>query len=242
MQPERPDFRRRAQLVERMDEPCTREELRACLRDLARVNRWLLAVRPVLGWLDSLGLERADRPVRVLDVGCGYGDVLRRIERWARERGVAMELTGIDLNPDAVAIAEEASHGASAIAWVQADVFAYEPPKPLDVVLTSLFTHHLADEDVVRFVAWMEANAGTGWFIHDLVRHPTPYHLFRALAWGTRLHPFVQNDGPISIRRAFVPEEWRALCAKAGLGAEDVTVRPYTPGKLCVMRRKQAQA
>lgn len=242
MLPERPDFRRRAELTEKMDEPCTREELRACLRDIARVNRWLLATRPVLGWLESLGLERAHGPVRLLDVGCGYGDVLRRIERWARARGVAMELTGIDLNPDAVAIAEEASEGKSAIRWEQADVFAYKPSKPPDLVVSSLFTHHLGDDEVVRFVVWMEASARSGWFVHDLVRHPTPYRLFRALAWGTRLHPFVRNDGPISILRAFVPEEWQALCARAGLGAADVMVRAYTPGKLCVLRRKLVRA
>ena len=48
------DFQHRAQLSELMDEPCSREELRACLQDLARVNRWFLAYRPVLRWLDSL--------------------------------------------------------------------------------------------------------------------------------------------------------------------------------------------
>ena len=45
------DFRRRAepaQLPELMDEPCSRDELRACLRDLEKVNRWFRAYRPVL--------------------------------------------------------------------------------------------------------------------------------------------------------------------------------------------------
>ena len=41
-----PDFSRRAQLTELMDEPCSREQLRACLRDLARVNRWFMGYRP----------------------------------------------------------------------------------------------------------------------------------------------------------------------------------------------------
>jgi SAM-dependent methyltransferase len=242
MPSERLDFGHRAQLVERMDEPCSREELRACLRDLARVNRWLRAWRPVLGWLDSLALVERGRPLCILDVGCGYGDILRRIERWASARGVAVELTGIDLNPDTVAIAAAASDGASEIDWVEADVFAYNPPKPLDLVVSSLFTHHLSDGDVVRFLVWMEKHVAIGWFVNDLVRHPTPYRLFRLLATAARLHPFVRHDGPVSIARAFVAAEWRVLCAAAGLEAGQVVVRAYTPGKLCVMRRKQAQA
>lgn len=238
MLPEQPDFSRRAQLTEWMDEPCSREQMRACLRDVARVNQWLLAYRPLLTWLDSLDLGRLAEPVRILDVGCGYGDVLRRVEQWARAKGIPVQLMGIDLSADATAIAAEASPMSSAIEWLQADVFAYEPAKRPHLVLSSLFTHHLGNVDVVRFLRWMEERAEMGWFIHDLVRHATPYRLFRLLAWGTRLHPFVQHDGPVSILRAFAPEDWRCLCASAGFAEQDVVIRGYTPGKLCVMRRK----
>ena len=92
------DFSRRAALQELMDEPCSRDVLRACLRDLARVNRWFLAYRPVLDWLGKSAFPARNGPLRILDVGCGYGDGLRRIEQWAHERGVAVELTGLDLN------------------------------------------------------------------------------------------------------------------------------------------------
>ncbi|HSZ15886.1 MAG TPA: methyltransferase domain-containing protein [Terracidiphilus sp.] len=233
-----PDFSRRAQLAELMDEPCSREELRACLRDLAKVNRWLLGYRPLLRWLEALGLDGVQRPVRVLDVGCGYGDGLRRIEEWARARGIPVELTGIDLNADSVAIAAEASGPGCRVEWVQADVFAYEAEKPIDLVMSSLFTHHLSDADVVRFVQWMEAKARRGWCVNDLSRAAIPYHLFRIFSRGMGLHPFVQHDGPVSIRRAFVAEEWQRLCAAAGLRPQDVTIRGFTPARLCVMRRK----
>ena len=67
-----------------MDEPCSRSELRACLRDLSRLNRWFLAYRPILDWLDNVAPLGSARPLHILDVGCGYGDSLRRIERWAQ--------------------------------------------------------------------------------------------------------------------------------------------------------------
>lgn len=235
-----PDFRDRAQLEERMDEPCSRDELRACLTDLAKINRWTLAYRPVLGWLDSYAdaLGALAEPLRLIDVGSGYGDGLRRIEQWTKTRYIAAELTGLDLNPDATAIALEVSPATSRIRWINADVFAYVPQKPIHLVVSSLFTHHLAEEDIVRFLRWMERHASMGWLINDLSRSATSYYVFRAFSKLATLHRFVQHDGPVSIARSFVPEDWRRMCASAGLSEQDVVIQSFKPGRLCVGRRK----
>jgi SAM-dependent methyltransferase len=240
------DFSHRAQLTELIDEPCSRDQLRACLRDLARLNRWFLAYRPLLRWLNSVATTPATSPVveplHIVDVGCGYGDTLRRVERWAGARGVAVELTGLDLNPDAVAVAAEASAPASAIHWIAADVFAWQPGKPIHFVVSSLFTHHLTEPDVIRFLQWMETHAELGWFINDLSRAVVPYHLLRVFSKLAGLHPFVQHDGPVSIARSFLPEDWQRMCAAAGLdtsiGASAVSIQPSWPARLCVSRRK----
>jgi SAM-dependent methyltransferase len=235
-----PDFRHRSQLSELMDEPCSRDQMRACLRDLARVNRWTLAYRPLLRWLDDItdALPALTEPLHILDVACGYGDGLRRVEQWAKARGIAVELTGLDLNPDASAIAAEASPAASKIQWVSASIFAYAPQQPVDLVVSSLFTHHLAEDEIVRFLQWMEQHARLGWLINDLSRAAIPYHFFRVFSKLARLHPFVQHDGPVSIARAFVPEDWRRMCAAAGLGNRDILIQSFVPARLCVARRK----
>lgn len=232
-----PDFRRRAQLTELMDEPCSREELRACLRDLARVNRLTLGYRPLLDWLGSMA-SAAPGPLRILDVGCGYGDGLRRIAQFANTRGFSVELTGLDINPDTVAIAAEATPPADHISWIQADIFAYQPRRPIHLVVSSLFTHHLDEENVVRFLSWMELHTVLGWFVTDLSRSAVPYHLFRVFAKLANFHRFVQHDGPVSIARSFLAEDWRRMCAAAGLREADVSIRAYRPGRLCVARSK----
>jgi SAM-dependent methyltransferase len=232
------DFGRRAELRELMDEPCSRDVLRACLRDLARVNRWFLGYRPVLDFLERTSWPVGNGPLRILDVGCGYGDCLRRVERWAHERGVAVELTGLDLNPDTIAIAAEAGADGSRIRWVQANVFDYEMPGPAHLVVSSLFTHHLSDEGVVRFLKWMEEHAEVGWMVNDLSRAPIPYHLFRWFSKAVGLHPFVQHDGPVSFLRAFVADDWRKLCAAAGLDRAGVEILSYAPARLCASRRR----
>ena len=240
MQHNAPDFGYRSQRDELMDAPCNREEMRACLRDLAWTNLWTLAYRPQMHWLNTLAdeLSLLAVPIRILDVACGYGDGLRRIEQWAHKRGIAVELIGLELNPDATVIASEATPASSRIRWVTADVFAYEPQHPVHLVISSLFTLHLSEYNIVRFLQWMEQHARLGWFINDLSRASIPYHFFQLFSKLARLHSFVQHDGPISIARSFVLEDWQRMCAAAGLDDQDIDIESFAPARLCVSRRK----
>src|SRR5580693_8203311 len=139
------DFAFRSTLDELMDtEPVGFEEFRACLVDLSRVNRLTWAHRPTLAFFDRLaehGLPKG-RPLEVLDVGSGYGDMLRKIDGWAERRGVALALVGVDLNPWSRRAASEATRPGRPIRWITADAFAYDPPQGVDVVVSSLFAHH----------------------------------------------------------------------------------------------------
>jgi SAM-dependent methyltransferase len=237
--PPRLDFSQRAQLTEWMDEPCTYAELRDCLHDIARVNSLSLAHWPTISWLDELVASRplTDRPLRIVDVGCGYGDMLRRVSRWATKRGISVALTGIDLNPNAIRAAREATSSKLEIDWVVGDALAH-PIGETDVVLSALLTHHLPDAEIVRFLSWMEATCRLGWFINDLHRKPIPYHFFRFWARFWKLHRFVRHDGPVSIRRSFVPQDWDDLCVAAEIPASSFSVREFRPARLCVGRIK----
>src|SRR5580692_10036098 len=91
------DFSRRVsprELPELMDGDCSYEDFRDCLRSLEKVNRWLFGYRPTLAWLDRLRAE-LHRPLHIVDVGSGGGDLLRQIASWASKRGLAVQLTGI---------------------------------------------------------------------------------------------------------------------------------------------------
>jgi SAM-dependent methyltransferase len=234
------DFSCRAELSELMDEPCSYGELRACLRDIARVNSLTFAHRPTLSWLNRIveAMPALTAPLRIVDVGCGYGDMLRRIDAWAAKRRIAVTLTGIDLNPDAIRAAREATSPKQRIDWVIGDALSDFSTGGTDVVLSTLLTHHLPNPKIVRFLGWLEETAQRGWFINDLHRQPVPYHLFRLWARFSNLHAFVRHDGPVSIRRSFVPEDWEKLCAAAGIARERVSIREHRPARLCVGRVK----
>jgi len=231
-----PDIAARAQLRELMDEPSSYEEFRDCLRDLEKVNRTVLAYRPTLEWLRQF--EGTEAPLHIVDVGSGGGDMLRRIEQWAQRRKIVVRLTGIDLNPHSAQAAREFTGPESRIEWITADAFGWQPTQPVDLILSSIFTHHLNDVEVVRFLQWMEGTAARGWFINDLSRGRLSYYGFKLLARVMRWHRFVQHDGPVSILRSFTAGDWRRYIAEAGLGATPICIQAARPGRLCVSRVK----
>jgi 2-polyprenyl-3-methyl-5-hydroxy-6-metoxy-1,4-benzoquinol methylase len=231
------DFTSRADLSEWMDEPCSYEDFRDCLRDLAQVNRITFGYRPTLNWLRTI-FPKDGSTLHIVDVGCGGGDMLREIERMAAQEGFSVRLTGIDLNPHAARAAREMTPSSSSIQWITGDAFHYEPAVPIDVVICSLFTHHLPDSEIVSFLQWMEQVSRRGWFVNDLHRERLPYFGFMLLAKAMRWHRFVQHDGPISFRRAFRHADWRTYIDCAGLSNQDVVLLTARPARLCVARVK----
>ena len=234
MPPEQVDLTRRAEpaeLPEWMDEPCSYEDFRQCLVDLQQVNRLTLAYRPTLHFLDRLIEQRSPTgSLRIVDVGCGGGDLLRRVEEWARGRDVAVELAGIDLNPYAARAAREFTPGNSTIQWITGNAFSYD--RPIDIVLSSLFTHHLAEHEIVQFLAWSDSAARCGWFINDLARETIPFRFFGPWARVMGWHRFVRHDGPVSFRRSFREADWKRMLASAGI--EGARMQRWTPARLCV--------
>ena len=202
------------------------------LGDLARVNRWTLAARPTLGFLRRAA---AGMPAfRLLDVGFGHGDMLRRIARWARRRNVAVDLIGVDLNPASAAVARAATPTAWPIEYRTGDY--RDVAGPLDFVISSLVAHHMTDAELDGFVRFMEARAERGWLVNDLHRHLFAYWGFPLLARLIGAHRIVREDGQLSIARSFRPAEWRAILAAAGVADGVARIVRFFPFRLCVER------
>jgi SAM-dependent methyltransferase len=233
------DFAQRSTVDELMDtEAVSFEDFRACLVDLAAVNRLTLAYRPTIAYLDALTVNQrpSGRRLRILDVGSGYGDMLRQVAKWARRRGIAVELTGVDMNPWSRRAAVEATDPALDIRWVTADAFEYAREADVDIILSSLFTHHLSDGALVRFLVFMEDCARVGWFVNDLHRHRVPYAFFRLWSDLAGYHRFVQHDGPVSIARAFSRADWERFLLEAGVPSGSVKIAWQVPFRLTLAR------
>ena len=231
------DRLRRSAQTEILDEPVDPKELAVILRDLARFNGAMMGHRPVLRWLARATCAMpVDRPLTLLDVGCGYGDLLRAIRRWARKQRRPMRLVGIDLNPAAVDIARQATDVADEIEYHAADVFAFAAPRS-DLIVTSLVAHHLADSAVVRFVQWMDERAQKGWMVYDLQRSIVPFYFVALAGAAMRLHAVVTYDGRVSVARSLTRREWCRCLADAGIAADAVDLRWFM-FRFCIGRLK----
>ena len=202
------------------------EELALVLRDLARFNGAMLGHWPVIDWLRRATKNAPkETALTLVDVGCGYGDLLRAIRRWAHKRGLTIRLIGLDLNCETVRIAQTVTEGADEIDYCVMDVFDFAPPVPIDFVVSSLVTHHLSDDMIAKFLRWMEETARKGWLIYDLQRHPLPYYFITIMGKLTQLHPMVIHDGRISVARSLTRTEWLARIGEAGIARDAVRLR-----------------
>src|SRR4051812_28475917 len=118
------------------------------LHDLARVNRWTFTAHPVLAFMNhAIGEAKS---FRLLDVGFGDGDILRAIARWAKRRGIAADLVGVDLNEKSVRAAGLATPADMPIAYRAGDYL--DQPGPFDFIISSQVTHHMTDDQLMTFL------------------------------------------------------------------------------------------
>lgn len=211
------------------------EEFHDCLRQLEVINHLTLAYRPVLGWLRKL--IKPGEPLCILDAGCGGGDTLRQIEKKFCSR-YPIELIGVDLNPWAKKSANTVTEK-SRIRYETADIFSFEPGKKIDVIIASLFTHHLPDEQIIEFLRWANEHATQGWLINDLHRHSLPYYFIK---FATRIfsrNRLIRNDAAVSVARSFTRTDWNRLLQSAGLKGV-AKIEWYFPFRFCVSCVKTA--
>ncbi|MBE2185395.1 MAG: methyltransferase domain-containing protein [Rhodothermales bacterium] len=225
-----PDFSRRSTALEQMDDlSIVDDRLSRALDDLRLVNRFLggtaLSQKRLLDALDVTGgaaVLHPERPLRILDVGCGGGDLAAALVRWGARAHRQVEVVGVDLNPATLNHARRwldrklPEDLAARVTLREADAFALPfPDDAFDAAHASLFLHHFPHADVAHLMAEM-ARVARVVVVNDLHRHPAAYHAIRVLA---RMSPseMFRHDAPLSVLRGFSRAELRRAARDAGL-------------------------
>jgi SAM-dependent methyltransferase len=187
------------------------------LRFIRRVNSLLGYTRATISHLARF--SRGWRPgqrVTMLDFATGSADVPLAVVAWGRRRGFDVRVVGLDLHETTCDLARAATRHEPAVEIVRGD--ALDPPfdaGAFDYALSSMFLHHLSDDDAVRVLSAMGRVARRGVVAADLLRHA------RAYAWISMLtllsNPIIRHDARVSVAQAFTKCEALRLRDRAGL-------------------------
>lgn len=166
------------------------------------------------------------RIITMLDVGTGAADLPMRILNWGRQRRFKITIVGIDTDPTVLELARRRTEEEPYLTLVHSDLasFAAEGGR-FDYVLGSLFLHHVPPAELVNTLRLCDGLAEKGLLFSDLRRCAAAYAGVRALTClGGRV---TRNDGPLSVRRSFLPEELETAASDAGLRYVKVRRGPF---------------
>jgi 2-polyprenyl-3-methyl-5-hydroxy-6-metoxy-1,4-benzoquinol methylase len=177
---------------------------RDTLDKLEIINRFLGGNSVTIKGLKKLLKNQSkNKTITIVDLGCGNGDVLRDVSKFGRKNNYSFKLIGIDANPAAIDYARELSKEYSELSFKTIDVLSEDFKKQsYNIVLCTLFLHHLKNEELISFLKKTTENATIGVVVNDLHRHKLAYYLFKLIGFFIK-NKMVRQDGLTSVLRAF---------------------------------------
>lgn len=227
---------------ELMDDPALdrTQHIRA-LRGLSRlghISRVWPTLRPHLDRHCASG-----KVTSVLEVACGGGDLSIQVARWASRNDRRVDVKATDLSRTGLAFARLRARRAGVdVQFSRRD--ALEPqaqPQRFDVVLCTLFLHHLRRDDAVSVLRQLASVAQRVLLVDDLCRSWVGLGLCYLGTRTLTCSRIVHVDGPLSVRAAFTPDEMQALARDAGLSGARIE-RHWPQRQLLIYEPREGRA
>jgi 2-polyprenyl-3-methyl-5-hydroxy-6-metoxy-1,4-benzoquinol methylase len=189
------------------------------LSELEIINTWLGGNNVTMSALRELiaGIDRREK-VRIVDLGCGRGDILQSIEKWSKKNRLNVHLTGIDANDYIVNAAIENLPRDSQIEFKSIDILSSEfQSQQFDIIIGTLFFHHFSDQQLISFFSGLKNQAKIGFIVNDIHRHPIAFYSILLLTRLFSRSSMVKYDAPLSVMRAFKRRELVSILHQAGI-------------------------
>lgn len=213
------EFSQRATSLEVMDDlDAGGPDLTQALRELDSINYLLGGNYVSLNGLSQL-LDAHPSPgqLHIADLGCGSGDLLRRIRRLLEKKGINARLTGFDANPNVIKFARDHTPETCRIEYEILNIFSDDFQRRIvDVAMGTLFFHHFTDKELVEFFKSTKGRVKVGIVINDIHRHWFAYYSIKWLTGLFSRSPMVKHDAPLSVMRAFRKKELMNILRQAG--------------------------
>ncbi len=213
-------FKKRRDEEELMDLPSTsRQDFIRALQDIQWVNRNLGGIQAIQSKLERMLPIGFRGNVSILDLGTGSADIPLALAKWAQNnQRIPLTITAVDLHPVAVETARNMIRGYPEIKVCQGDALNWPmPDQSYDYVISSMFMHHLPQDEAVRLLREMARLCKYGLIVNDLERHPMAWLGIKLLSILTGKGRIFRNDAPLSVLRGFTKTELEALKQEVGL-------------------------
>jgi len=190
-------FKHRSEEIELMDDlDCEGEVVDQTLRELDVINRRLggnlISIKGLQKLVQSI---KTQQELVLVDIGCGGGDILIYMAKWAKKRELKLKLIGIDANPNIIDYAKKHCSAYPEISFLTLDIFSEEfKGLSFDIVHSSLFTHHFKSNELVNLFSMLSKQASVGMIINDLHRHWLAYYSIKFITSIFSRSAMVRND------------------------------------------------
>jgi ubiquinone/menaquinone biosynthesis C-methylase UbiE len=211
------------ELLDQNDIPT--KDLHQNLLELNIINTWLGGHQVTLNGLKQFKLEK-NTVYTLIDIGCGGGDNLIYLAKWAKKNGFKFNFIGVDLKKDCIDYAKMQVKDFPEITFIEAD-YKHLPSMNIqfDFALACLFTHHLPNPEIIKLIKWCNFNAKQGFIINDLHRHFLAYY---SIAWLTQIFSnsyLVKNDAKLSVARGFVKNDWFQILVECNVQFSNIHLK-----------------
>lgn len=191
------------------------------LQNLSLVNQFLGGNQLIINGLSKILQAHPSlnqQNLRVADLGCGSGDILRVLAEWTKKQSLAWELLGIDANQVTIDYATEQSKLFNNIHYYKQNIFSAEfKQQTFDIILLCAVCHHFNDQELVTILTQLQQQARHAIIISDFHRHWLAYSATKLLSHICNCSYLEKHDGPLSIRKAFKREELIDLLTDSGV-------------------------
>lgn len=206
------DFTKRSKVEEHMDNPnLDKESYKKAYQDINRCNVLLGGTSITIKAVKKLMNTRPKKSYTIFDMGCGDGHMLRSISQAFKNQDVELNLVGIDLSDNVIAIAQEASKDFPNILFQKSDIMDLKNVQNCDILLCTLTMHHFEDDEIKKFGKRFGELAEVGVIINDLQRSKLAYRLFKVFGFFFIKTQIAKEDGLISISKSFRKNELQQL-------------------------------
>ncbi|GAL87203.1 2-polyprenyl-3-methyl-5-hydroxy-6-metoxy-1,4-benzoquinol methylase [Sporocytophaga myxococcoides] len=203
------------------------EVLGRTLDEIEFINKWLggnaVTLDAVKKVVKARQLQKTDVPITISDLGCGGGEMLSLIYKWAESEDIKVKLTGIDANDYVVNHAAKKVPLQDCISFKKYNVLDIAFKKEsFDISTCTLFCHHFENDVLINFLKQLKSQTRFAIIINDIHRHWFAYYSIKYLTSLFSRSYMVKYDAQLSVLRAFKKSELELIISKAGFSRFEI--------------------